>query len=140
MIYHIAYFSTATQLFTETDLTELLAISKRNNSALGVTGILLFIEGCFLQVLEGEKEVVKSIFEKVEKDRRHDDVFTLFEGEKVERSFEKWSMGFKNLPLVEYKRQIGFEDITNEEFLNNVIKKNHPKISRTLEIFYTGGI
>ncbi len=140
MIYHIAYFSTATKLFTETDLTELLANSKQNNSALSVTGILLFIEGCFLQVLEGDESVVKSIFEKVKQDERHHDVLTLFQGNKPERAFENWSMGFKNLPLVEYKRQIGFEDITNEEFLTNILKKKHPKISRTLEIFYTGGI
>lgn len=140
MIYHIAYFSTATKHFTEDELTELLAISKRNNKILDVTGILLFIEGCFLQVLEGDENTVKKVFEKVKEDRRHDDVFTLFKGRKPERSFGNWSMGFKDLPFVEYKRQIGFEDISNEDFLNNILKKRHPKVSRTLEIFYTGGL
>jgi len=99
MLYHIAYFSTATKYFTENEITELLAISKENNKELGVTGILLFIEGCFLQVLEGEKQIVKKVFKKVKKDDRHDDVLVLFKGEKEERNFGNWSMGFKNLPF-----------------------------------------
>ena len=140
MVYHIVYFSTATKHFSEEDLTHLLVVSNRNNKGLGVTGILLFIEGCFLQVLEGEKEVVKEVFEKIKRDVRHDDVITLFKGKKEDRNFLNWSMGFKNLPFIEYKEQLGFEDISDDAFLNNVIKKADPKIIRTLEIFYNGGL
>lgn len=139
-MYHLAYFSTATQHFTEDELKTLLESSKKNNQPAKITGVLLFIEGCFLQILEGPKDIVKSLFQKVKKDNRHKDVLRIFEGEVTERSFDKWSMGFKNIPFVEYKTQLGFEDISNEDFVNNIIKKNHPKVIQTLHNFYIDGL
>lgn len=126
--------------FSEEDIAELLQVAKKNNQNLGITGILLFIEGSFLQVLEGEKEDVLKLFKTIREDDRHYDIITIFQGEKNERNFEKWSMGFKDIPLVECKQQTGFEDISDEDFINNVLKKNHPKIANTLKIFYSGGV
>jgi uncharacterized Fe-S cluster-containing MiaB family protein len=139
-MYHLAYFSTASMRFSEEDIDRLLKVSKDNNRKLGITGILLFIEGSFLQVLEGEKENVLDLFQTIRQDDRHYDVIIVFEGEKNKRNFEKWSMGFKGIPLLEYKQQTGFEDISDEDFINNILKKNHPKISSTLKIFYSGGL
>ncbi len=139
-MYHLAYFSTSTQHFSENDLNELLVTSQKNNQQINITGILLFIEGCFLQILEGNKDTVQTLYKKVKEDTRHDDVIKIFDGEKQERSFDKWSMGFKNLPFIDYKKQTGFEDLSNQDFIDNVIKKGHPKVVRTLEIFYNGGL
>ena len=58
----------------------------------------------------------------------------------TELNFEIWSMGFKDIPLLECKQQTGFEDISDDDFINNVLKKNHPKIVNTLKIFYSGGL
>lgn len=139
-MYHLAYFSVATQRFSVEDLEELLVVSKRNNEAVGVTGVLLYIEGCFLQILEGEEEAVKEVFARVKADTRHEGLLIIFEGAKARRNFDKWSMGFKNMPMDTYKRQIGFEDISDEAFVENVLKKFHPKVARTLDIFYRGGM
>lgn len=135
-MYHLAYFSTATKHFTEEELNLLLKNSQQKNQERGITGILLFIEGCFLQILEGEQATVNALYNKVKKDTRHSDILRIFKGETTERVFKKWSMGFKNIPFVEYKQQTGFEDISNDDFIEKVIKTNHPKIIQTLHNFY----
>lgn len=135
-MYHLVYFSTATQYFSEEELTNLLRISKYNNEKSGITGILLFIEGCFLQILEGEQSAVRLLYHKVKQDARHNDILKIAEAKTQERVFKKWSMGFKNIPFVEYKKQVGFEDISNNDFIEKVIKTNHPRIIQTLHNFY----
>lgn len=139
-MYHLAYFSTSAQHFSEEDLNVLLATSQKNNKSIGITGVLLFIEGCFLQVLEGNEQSVKALYNKIKKDNRHYDLLTIFEGKKEERNFSKWSMGFRNLPLIEYKNQTDFEDLSDEDFINKILKTFHPKIAQTLNIFYSDGI
>ena len=76
------------------DLKALLATARGNNSSLGVSGMLLYHEGSFMQVLEGEQSAVESIFAKIEKDDRHTNTTILSKGEMETRTFESWAMGF----------------------------------------------
>ncbi|MDQ3001158.1 MAG: BLUF domain-containing protein, partial [Fibrobacterota bacterium] len=71
---HCIYASAATVEFSNLDISTLLEISRTNNSKLGVTGILLHDSGSFFQVLEGEPEVITSLYEKIGKDKRHNRV------------------------------------------------------------------
>lgn len=135
-MYHLIYFSTGTKHFSEMELSELLKQSRKNNQKNNVTGILLLVEGCFLQILEGEKSTIKTLYNKVKKDTRHNNILKISEGTTQERVFKAWSMGFKNIPFVEYKKQVGFEDISNDDFIEKVIKTNHPRIIQTLHHFY----
>ncbi|MFK7945994.1 MAG: BLUF domain-containing protein [Saprospiraceae bacterium] len=135
-MYHLIYFSTGTKHFSEMELSELLKESRKNNQKNNITGILLLVEGCFLQILEGEKSTIKTLYNKVKKDTRHNDILKISEGTTQERVFKEWSMGFKNIPFVEYKKQVGFEDISNGDFIEKVIKTNHPRIIQTLHHFY----
>ena len=75
-------------------LQDLLQVARRNNQALGVTGMLLFTESTFLQVLEGAPAVVRSLYEKIAKDQRHANVLILAEDSIEQRNFGDWSMGF----------------------------------------------
>ncbi len=71
-----------------------LAVSKRNNARVGVTGALLFNSGSFAQVLEGSRAAVETTFERIQRDPRHSDVAVL-QCEAVDhRAFPNWSMGF----------------------------------------------
>ena len=72
----------------------LLAVSKRNNARVGVTGALLFNGGSFAQVLEGSRAAVESTFERIQRDRRHSDVAVLQCEPVAARGFPNWSMGF----------------------------------------------
>jgi hypothetical protein len=73
--------------------------SRERNGALGVTGLLLYKDGNFLQVLEGEADVVRPLFGKIERDPRHRGIIKVIDEEGAEREFPEWSMGFRDLEL-----------------------------------------
>ncbi len=93
-VFFLVYVSSAVRLFTETELLRLLARSRRNNLASGITGMLLYKQGNFIQVLEGSEENVRYRFTKICRDPRHHGVFVIDEGFAAERCFPDWSMGF----------------------------------------------
>ena len=76
------------------DIRSILATSRRNNARDGITGGLLFSEGCFAQVLEGPLDAVESAFERIQCDERHGDVTVLQSGPILARDFADWSMAF----------------------------------------------
>jgi hypothetical protein len=100
-MHQVIYSSAAAAAFSERELTELLAIARINNGRLGVTGMLLYHEGSFLQALEGDERVLDDLFAKIGKDKRHHRVVTLLRRPIETRQFEQWQMGFastKGLP------------------------------------------
>ncbi len=113
-MYYTIYSSCTNQLFTQDDLVELLKKARANNEMLGVTGMLLYNRGTFIQMLEGDKNTVVELFNKIHKDSRHKLVFTLAEGEREERQFPSWSMAFKDLDSPEIQSLPGFSNFINE--------------------------
>ena len=93
----LVYVSTSVVPFSKQDFLELLAKSRENNLKLGITGMLLFKDGNFLQVHEGDREKVHSLYQKITQDPRHAKLAGLFEGSSTERDFPDWSMGFHDL-------------------------------------------
>ena len=94
VIHQLVYISAAEHDFTEKELQELLTKARQNNQGLGITGMLLFHQGSFIQALEGEKETVEKLYEKIGRDTRHTETRVIFRGEREERDFDSWSMGF----------------------------------------------
>ncbi len=78
----------------EGEVHDILAASRRNNVAAGVTGALMFNAGCFAQVLEGPLDAVEAIFERIQQDARHSNVAVIFAGPAAERRFPGWAMAF----------------------------------------------
>lgn len=95
MIY-VAYCSAAVRLMQPPELLELLKVCRRNNLRDGITGMLLYREGSFMQVLEGQPEAVKQTYQRVLADPRHRSIIKLTEAPLAERNFADWSMGFTN--------------------------------------------
>ena len=93
-IHQLIYISAANRDFSEDELEELLAKARENNSALGITGMLLFHEGSFIQALEGPQDKVKALYEKIAQDKRHTETVVLYKSDQEERDFDSWSMGF----------------------------------------------
>jgi hypothetical protein len=94
----IVYTSTANQEFLPADFERLLAGARTRNKAIGVTGMLVFHDGTFLQALEGEKRAVNEVFASIRGDARHRDVTVLHHGSGLEqRVFGDWSMGFADV-------------------------------------------
>ena len=139
MVYQLAYFSAATVNFKEKELEQLLINARRNNEKEEVTGVLLFIDHCFLQVLEGDKETVMARYKKIEKDKRHEDVVQIYENETEDRSFGEWSMGFETLSAADYAEKAGFTDISNNDFIDRLLNEDGNKIMKILRSFYKFG-
>lgn len=93
----LVYVSAATHPFTPDELDGLLQTSRANNSRLGLSGMLLYRDGDFLQVLEGQEDAVRATYERISRDPRHRRIMVLDESEVGERSFAEWSMGFRRL-------------------------------------------
>ncbi len=117
-MYRIIYFSAAIETTKEEELNAILLKSRTYNLANDITGILLHIDGDFLQILEGEKENVKYLFEKIKKDKRHRGVLTVIESEINQRQFPDWSMGFKYTGYVEINKIKSLSGFNREAFLN----------------------
>ncbi|MDE1891487.1 MAG: BLUF domain-containing protein [Betaproteobacteria bacterium] len=115
MIYYIIYLSSAKKLFDTEALINLLKISNKNNSAIGVTGMLLHKDGNFIQFIEGDQQKVQALFNKIKQDNRHHDVFVIDDGWLDERLFADWKMGFRNLDLLDSDNTIkeGYSDFLN---------------------------
>jgi hypothetical protein len=97
-LFSLAYFSrnaiggTAEEM--QSAIGNILAAARRNNTRNGVTGALIFSDGCFAQVLEGGRDDVEEVFETIQCDPRHSDVTILHLHEIERRSFGEWSMAF----------------------------------------------
>lgn len=102
-MYHIIYSSQAEAAMTLTTLVVLLMQARTLNERQHVTGALVYSDGQFMQVMEGEEGVIKELYERVGKDPRHHDVRTLAEGPIASRSFAQWSMAFGEVPAAEFQ-------------------------------------
>lgn len=91
----LVYSSTATVRFTSDDLRSLLIGSRRANAALQVTGMLLYRNERFIQVLEGAPAVLERLFASIAGDPRHHDVRVLLDESIAQRQFAEWTMGFQ---------------------------------------------
>ena len=134
-LYYYVYASSATTPFSKEMLLELLTKSRRNNSALGVTGMLLYKGGNFLQVLEGEEAAVGKILAKIRADTRHRGVIRLLHGKAETRIFQDWSMAFRDLESEEVKSIPGFSEFMNVSLDPDQISANPVRAKRLLEIF-----
>lgn len=95
-ICHVIYVSTATEPLSVEQLLELLDVARRRNERLGLTGLLLYSHGRFMQVLEGPELAVIEVFGSIQKDPRHKNIDTLRFECKQGRNFPDWRMGFRN--------------------------------------------
>lgn len=90
----LIYSSVATSTLEPADLTALLTQSRASNEQTGITGMLLFRNGYFLQVLEGPDAAVRGKMHTIRDDSRHTKVTVLLEDLIEERQFPEWTMGF----------------------------------------------
>lgn len=89
----IAYFSHAKEDISPLQLSEILTVARRNNTASDITGMLIYYKQAFLQILEGPEDNVMACFDRISRDPRHSDLHSLKKGPAKTRAFSNWSMG-----------------------------------------------
>ena len=103
----LIYASRSTESFAEHEIPDLLQQIRIANAKQQITGMLLYIRGFFLQVLEGPPEQVDAVFSKLQGDKRHTQVRLISREPVPERAFEGWNMMHKTLDPVEAGELIG---------------------------------
>ena len=93
MLVRLMYASRATTTLDHEALGAILRRSRAANPELGITGVLCFSHGIFLQVLEGGRSAVNRLYNRIATDARHSQVELLSYEEIEERRFSSWSMG-----------------------------------------------
>ncbi len=97
MIFQIIYTSAALPCATTADFKEIAIHAQQNNDTLNVTGILLFSDGVIFQVLEGERRVVETLYDRIKRDPRHSSIVKMVSRSTDTREFSAWSMGFAEM-------------------------------------------
>ncbi len=100
----VTYISTATTPFSEADLVKLLDKSRGKNFRAGLTGMLLYRNGTFIQTLEGEDEALWTTYDAILRDPRHKGIIKLMDHPTEEREFKSWSRGFATVGAGDLER------------------------------------
>lgn len=118
----LIYISIASRRIFKDDLQTILLASIHHNSIKKITGLLLYDQGTFCQVLEGQAEDVYALFSKIQDDDRHKNIIKIFDDEIKIRDFSSWSMNCINLDLYDKKQIKGYknfsEAVHNWNFIN----------------------
>jgi len=93
----ITYVSSAVLQFRESTLLDLVDQCQVNNNRLGVTGVLVYSDGNFMQVIEGPDLVTRTLYDRIKRDDRHRDVTTVHTQSLESREFQGWSMAYNIL-------------------------------------------
>lgn len=108
MKYAISYVSTAVAGLPEEEIQNLLKLSSRNNNKSEITGILLFSNGNFFQVLEGEKSVVEKLFDTIKQDERHYDIIPIFTRKVQDQKFNSYENAFLSLDSTYNREELDY--------------------------------
>lgn len=120
MLKKIIYQSFASAPIGEVEIAHILESSRKNNSALQITGCLLYHDREFLQLLEGEEKVVDALMAKIETDPRHSDISIIDSQTTNERLYHDWSMAYEPLDLPLMKQLEGHLNIGNFVHLSQI--------------------
>lgn len=91
-MFELLYTSVSPQGLDEDELIKIVMDAQRRNAELGVTGILAYCDREIMQIIEGDKDVILTLFEKIKSDPRHTLVNVFYQGEVAKRSFSDWTM------------------------------------------------
>lgn len=94
-LWMLVYGSASPTPMGEFDLRALLEVSRRNNATLGVTGMLLYRDSNFFQVLEGAEQVVGDLYARIAADQRHRGAHVFLRRQIAQRLFPSWTMGLR---------------------------------------------
>ena len=115
MPYRLIYSSEATGEMARSDLQQMLEESRVRNAKRDITGVLVFVDGVFLQVLEGEKDDVEDLMESIRRDTRHRDIKVFHEEEIERRAFPTWRMAYLSPRAEDVSAWAGLEGATSVE-------------------------
>ncbi len=93
MWHTIAYVSTSSKLSNH-QINELMSDSKLKNEEDGITGVLMYSDQNFFQIIEGEKKIIIELYAKIERDPRHYNLIKIFDRQIKKPSFTSFQNSY----------------------------------------------
>ncbi|MEI7456392.1 MAG: BLUF domain-containing protein [Nitrosomonadales bacterium] len=131
---HLIYVSSACGMKSDAELELILESAVRHNAAQNITGMLLYANGSFMQVLEGDALAVDETYARVVSDSRHGNIFLLERDEIPARSFSQWHMGFRSLSTSYLNAHPAYADFFSRDFAAEKLGVQH---ELALQMLYT---
>ena len=133
MTYQIIYSSQANAAMSMADLEEILVDARAGNEKRNVTGALVYVDGVFLQILEGEKQTVLGLMRSIAADTRHSAV-TVFHEAEVERPlFSTWRMAYVGAQPGQMAEWTGLAGTASLDAILQGIRHDPQRTSRFVE-------
>jgi len=129
----VSYLSRESSPFTPRALLDLLEQCRRNNPRWGLTGMLLYGNGTFLQTVEGEQQAVEALIDRIASDPRHTDFRILRREEVSVRRHADWSMGFERLTDEKLREIPGLRNLSLREFNPEFLSSNSGVVENLLQ-------
>lgn len=118
----LVYTSAATRLMSDTELTDLLTKAREKNARLDITGMLIYHDGNFLQVLEGRDAAVRRLYDTIARDPRHTGIIKIIDRPVQERQFSEWAMAFRQLSDSEIRQLPGYSRFLDSSWTGEGVK------------------
>lgn len=112
MLSQLVYVSTRKRNCTAEEIEKILDSCKRNNPPLEITGVLLYSETKFIQLVEGDAKVIMGLYDRIKKDDRHSNPLMISYNPISEKAFPSWHMAKRNITNTDLEFRT---DITGED-------------------------
>lgn len=122
-MHQLLYVSSAVKHLSQNELDAILKKARHNNRQQDITGMLVYHDGSFVQILEGDKAKIDRLFQTIAQDKRHNHVTLLDETAVSSRSFSNWEMAF---------RQLTFTEVSQHPTLKAVLDKKSYSSSHSI--------
>jgi hypothetical protein len=132
---HIVYVSFSEKELAEIELQELLTDIRARNYKQKITGLLLYNDGSFIQIIEGPKQVIHNLFDKIKIDSRHSNIVLLLDNSIKKRAFPDWSMGYYRITDEQGKKVPGYSDFMNADNSSEFLKGACKDVMKLLNSF-----
>lgn len=129
----VSYVSQTSEPMSPSALLDLLLECRSKNEKRGVTGMLLYGNSTFLQVIEGEDDVIDSLVSRIEADPRHDRIQTLHRRSIKEREYGDWSMGFEQVANEDLSGVDGLANFAPDDFTLDYLSDHGPVVDSLLQ-------
>jgi len=138
MLSQLVYVSNRRPNCSNEEINKILASCERNNPSLHITGVLLYSNLKFIQLVEGEAKVITALYDKIKEDARHSNPMMISFGPIKEKSFPSWHMGTKSFSRekVDFKTDITHEDKMIFNSMLNGEEENGQKVLNLIKKFF----
>ena len=113
IIHQLVYVSHTNYSMSNEDIKTILDISRKNNIHDNITGLLIYSNQLFFQVLEGPRDAVDACYSRVSKDDRHGAPSIMWQDDVAERSFPSWRMGYRASSDLSIDEKQAFVDLAD---------------------------